>query len=39
MSSNYNMVPRPAIAMVKDGEARLIRKRERYKDLLRLDIT
>jgi len=38
MSSNYNMVPRPAIAMVKDGKARLIRKRESYKDLLSLDV-
>jgi diaminopimelate decarboxylase len=38
MSSNYNMVPRPAIAMVKDGKARLIRKRETYKDLMRLDV-
>ncbi|MGB8706379.1 MAG: diaminopimelate decarboxylase [Dehalococcoidia bacterium] len=38
MSSNYNMVPRPAIAMVKDGKARLIRKRESYKDLMRLDV-
>ncbi len=37
MSSNYNMVPRPAIVMVKDGKARLIRKRESYKDLMRLD--
>jgi diaminopimelate decarboxylase len=38
MSSNYNMAPRPAIAMVKDGKARLIRKRESYKDLMRLDL-
>jgi len=38
MSSNYNMVPRPAIAMVRDGKARLIRKRETYKDLTRLDV-
>jgi diaminopimelate decarboxylase len=38
MSSNYNMIPRPAIAMVKDGKARLIRKRETYKDLMRLDV-
>jgi diaminopimelate decarboxylase len=38
MSSNYNMVPRPAIAMVKDGKARLIRKRETYNDLMRLDV-
>jgi len=39
MSSNYNMVPRPAIVMVKDGKARLVRKRETYKDLFRLDVT
>jgi diaminopimelate decarboxylase len=38
MSSNYNMVPRPAIAMVNDGNARVIRKRETYNDLMRLDI-
>jgi len=38
MSSNYNMVPRPAIVMVKDEQARLIRRRESYEDLLRLDI-
>jgi diaminopimelate decarboxylase len=38
MSSNYNMVPKPAVAMVKDGKARLIRNRETYKDLMRLDI-
>jgi diaminopimelate decarboxylase len=34
MASNYNMVPRPAIVMVADGEARLIRRRETYDDLL-----
>jgi diaminopimelate decarboxylase len=38
MASNYNLVPRPAIVMVKDGRARLIRKRESYQDLLRLDL-
>ncbi|MBM4446845.1 MAG: diaminopimelate decarboxylase [Chloroflexi bacterium] len=38
MSSNYNMVPRPAVVMVRDGKARLIRKRESYKDLMRLDL-
>jgi diaminopimelate decarboxylase len=37
MSSNYNMVPRPTIVMVKGGKARPIRKRESYKDLMRLD--
>ncbi len=38
MSSNYNAVPRPGIIMVKDGKARLLRKRESYQDLMRLDI-
>lgn len=38
MSSNYNLVPRPAIVMVKDGKVRLIRRRESYQDLLRLDL-
>ena len=39
MASNYNMVPRPAIIMVKDSKARLIRKRESYQDLMALDST
>jgi diaminopimelate decarboxylase len=34
MASNYNMTTRPAIVMVKDGKARLIRRRETYEDLL-----
>jgi diaminopimelate decarboxylase len=34
MASNYNMASRPAIVMVKDGAARLIRRRETYADLL-----
>ncbi len=34
MASNYNMTTRPAIVMVKDGQARLIRRRETYEDLL-----
>ena len=38
MASNYNMVTRPAIVMVKDGHARLIRRRESYQDLMRLDL-
>ena len=38
MSSNYNSVPRPAIVMVRDGEARLIRQRESYQDMIRLDL-
>jgi diaminopimelate decarboxylase len=34
MASNYNMQTRPAVVMVKDGESRLIRRRETYRDLL-----
>jgi diaminopimelate decarboxylase len=35
MGSNYNAVPRPAAVLVRDGEARLIRRRETLDDLLR----
>ena len=38
MASNYNLNPRPAIVMVKDGRATLIRRRETYDDLLACDI-
>ncbi len=38
MSSNYNAIPRPAIVMVKEGLARLIRRRETYEDLMSLDL-
>jgi diaminopimelate decarboxylase len=38
MSSNYNLVPRPAIVMLKDGKSRLIRKRESYQDITKLDL-
>ncbi|MBV9173399.1 MAG: diaminopimelate decarboxylase [Chloroflexi bacterium] len=34
MASNYNMVPRPAVVVVSDGQARLVRRRETYEDLL-----
>ncbi|HZT05750.1 MAG TPA: diaminopimelate decarboxylase [Chloroflexota bacterium] len=37
MSSNYNMALRPAAVMVADGHARLIRRRETYDDLLRVE--
>jgi diaminopimelate decarboxylase len=37
MASNYNMIPRPAIVMVNNGRARIIRRRESYEDLIRLD--
>jgi len=38
MSSNYNASLRPAIVMVKDGSAWLIRRRETYDDLMRCDV-
>ncbi len=37
MSSNYNLALRPAAVMVKDGESRLIRRRESYDDLFRTE--
>jgi diaminopimelate decarboxylase len=38
LASNYNWALRPAVLMVKDGHARLIRRRETYDDLLACDI-
>jgi diaminopimelate decarboxylase len=38
MSSNYNAILRPAIVMVNQGRARLIRRRETYQDLMSLDL-
>jgi diaminopimelate decarboxylase len=37
MSSNYNLLPRPAAVLVSDGRARLIRRRETLDDVLALD--
>ena len=37
MASNYNKVPRPAVVFVRDGEARVVVRRETYDDLVRLD--
>jgi diaminopimelate decarboxylase len=34
MSSNYNATPRPAAVLVREGEARLIRRRETVEDLV-----
>jgi diaminopimelate decarboxylase len=34
LASNYNMSPRPAVVLVRDGEVRLIRRRETFEDLL-----
>ena len=38
MASNYNMRPRAAEAMVENGEARLIRRRETFLDLVATDV-
>ena len=37
MGSNYNMIRRPPVVFVRDGEARLVVRRESYEDLVRRD--
>ncbi|HMK72039.1 MAG TPA: diaminopimelate decarboxylase [Myxococcaceae bacterium] len=37
MASNYNLRPRPAEVLVEDGQARLIRRRETFEDLVRTE--
>ncbi len=37
MASNYNRVGRPPVVFVRDGEARLVVRRETIEDLLRLE--
>jgi diaminopimelate decarboxylase len=38
MASNYNLALKPAVVLVVEGTARLIRRRETYDDLLALDV-
>lgn len=38
MGSNYNMVPRPAVVFVAEGDARLVVRRETYDDMLSRDL-
>jgi diaminopimelate decarboxylase len=38
MASNYNKVLRPPVVFVRDGEARVVVRRETLDDLLWLDI-
>jgi diaminopimelate decarboxylase len=38
MASNYNRVPRPAVVFVRDGQARVVVRRETLDDLVRLDL-
>lgn len=38
MASNYNRIPRPPVVMAKNGETKLIVKRESYEDIVKNDI-
>jgi len=38
MSSNYNMLPKPAVVFVNDGNSRLMVQRETYEDLLKNEL-
>jgi diaminopimelate decarboxylase len=38
MASNYNGVPRPAVVFCRDGDARLVVRRETWDDLLARDV-
>ena len=38
MASNYNLSLRPPVVLVRDGEAKLMRRRETYEDLTRADV-
>ncbi|MBA3276552.1 MAG: diaminopimelate decarboxylase [Chloroflexia bacterium] len=38
MAGNYNAAPRPAVVLVNAGDARVIRRRETFDDLVRCDI-
>ncbi|MDO5629914.1 MAG: diaminopimelate decarboxylase, partial [Mobilicoccus sp.] len=38
LSSQYNHVPRPPVVAVRDGQARLIVRRESIEDILALDV-
>ncbi|MDX2342649.1 MAG: hypothetical protein QNL12_02375, partial [Acidimicrobiia bacterium] len=38
MGSNYNMALRPPVVFVRDGETRLVVRRETYDDLTKRDV-
>jgi diaminopimelate decarboxylase len=38
MASNYNRIPRPGVVFVKDGNPRVVVRRESYEDLVRNDL-
>lgn len=39
MANNYNLVPRPAVVMVNDGQATLTQRRETFTDLIARDVS
>lgn len=38
MSSNYNRIPKPAVVMLRNGESRIVVKRETLADIIRNDL-
>jgi diaminopimelate decarboxylase len=38
MASNYNLIPRPAVVLVREGRAKLVRRRETIDDMLACDL-
>jgi diaminopimelate decarboxylase len=38
MANNYNAIPRPPVVFCKDGQARVVVRRETYEDLTRRDV-
>jgi diaminopimelate decarboxylase len=38
LANNYNSVPRPPVVFCRDGQARLVVRRETYEDLERRDV-
>ena len=38
LANNYNGVPRPPVVFCRDGEARVVVRRETYEDLVARDV-
>ena len=38
MANNYNALPRPPVIFCKDGDARVVVRRETYEDLTARDV-
>ena len=39
LANNYNGVPRPPVVFCRDGDARVVVRRERYEDLMARDVS